>query len=54
MWNIAASVTHEIECNADRRCQLEFVQGENDWHVHLGIYPPGDTEHPNRLILAMD
>jgi hypothetical protein len=37
----------------DRKLQLELVQGEDDWHVHLGLYPRGDI-HPPRLILALD
>jgi hypothetical protein len=37
----------------DRKLQLELVQGEDDWHVHLGLYPRGDI-HPPRLILAVD
>jgi hypothetical protein len=38
----------------DRKLQLELVQGEDDWHIHLGLYPADDTEHPPRLILAVD
>lgn len=37
----------------DRELQLELVQGPTDWHIHLGLYPEGDTRE-SRVVLALD
>ena len=37
----------------DREVQIELVQGPTDWHVHLGLYPKGDTRE-SKVVLALD
>ena len=37
----------------EREVQLELVQGTTDWHIHLGLYPEGDTRE-SRVVLALD
>ncbi len=55
LWKIVVAVVFALDYEyPDRTIQLELVQGPTDWHIHLGMYPPEDTEHPNRLILAVD
>jgi hypothetical protein len=37
----------------ERSIQFEIVKGPNDWHIHLGLWPDGDSRK-SKLIVATD
>ncbi len=55
MWRVSGAV-HEakrLHITNMRNVQLELVQGPNDWHFHLGLYPVGSFLE-SKIIIALD